>query len=135
MPDQEEELYPEIRRWLNNYLKEKYGKDNWTVLVSEDSHKHFIEDALKRMGINRGLFTRLKIKVDIVASLKKGNREELVHMEVKVPPTSLKDLGQLWGYTQLINPLESSLSITWYSSSRVPVPFGDIRNDSNGLIN
>lgn len=109
MPDQEEELYPEIRRWLNNYLKEKYGKDNWTVLVSEDSHKHFIEDALKRMGINRGLFTRLKIKVDIVASLKKGNREELVLMEVKVPPTSLKDLGQLWGYTQLINPLESFL--------------------------
>ena len=109
LSDYEEELYPEIRKWLNDYLKEKYGKSKWTVLVSEDSHKHFIEEALKRMGINRGLFSRLKIKVDIVASLKKGNREELVLMEVKFPPASLKDLGQLWGYTQLINPLESFL--------------------------
>ena len=95
MSGNEEELYPEIRVWLNNYLQEKYGRDNWTILVSEDSHKRFIEDALRKMGVSKGLFARLKIKVDIVASLKKRNREELVLVEVKIPPTSLKDLGQL----------------------------------------
>ena len=105
----EEELYPEIRNWLNNYLNEKYGGNKWSIMVSEDSHKHFIEDALRRMGVNKGLFLRLKIKVDIVALLRKGDREELILMEVKLPPTSLKDLGQLWGYTQLLNPLESFL--------------------------
>ena len=105
----EENLYPEIRVWLNGYLNEKYGRSKWSVLVSGDSHKHFIEDALKRMGVSKGLFSRLKIKVDIVALLRKGTREELVLMEVKLPPTSLKDLGQLWGYTQLLNPLESFL--------------------------
>lgn len=105
----EEELYPEIRVWLKNYLREKYGRDNWSILVSEDSHKRFIEDALKKMGVSKGLYVRLKIKVDIVASLKKRDREELVLVEVKVPPTSLKDLGQLWGYTQLLNPIESFL--------------------------
>ena len=77
--------------------------------MSEDSHKRFVEDALKKMGVNKGLYVRLKIKVDIVASLKKRNREELVLVEVKIPPTSLKDLGQLWGYTQLLNPIESFL--------------------------
>lgn len=109
MSDSEEQLYPEIREWLSRYLSEKYGKSKWSVLVSEDSHKHFIEDALKRMGVNKGLFLRLKIKVDIVALLRRGSREELVLMEVKLPPASLKDLGQLWGYTQLLNPLESFL--------------------------
>ena len=109
LPRIEEELYPEIRVWLNNYLKEKYGKSRWSVLVSEDSHKHFIEDSLERMGVSRGLFLRLKIKVDIVALLRKGNQQELVLMEVKLPSTTLKDLGQLWGYTQLLNPLESFL--------------------------
>ena len=109
MYESEEKLYPEIRGWLSSYLNEKYGGSKWSVLVSEDSHKHFIEDALKRMGVSKGLYLRLRIKVDIVALLRKGAREELVLMEVKLPPTSLKDLGQLWGYTQLLNPLESFL--------------------------
>lgn len=30
-------------------------------------------------------------------------------MEVKNQPLTLADLGQLWGYTQLINPVESFL--------------------------
>ena len=109
LSDSEEQLYPEIREWLSKYLVEKYGRRKWSILVSEDSHKHFIEDALKRMGVSNGLFLRLKIKVDIVALLRRESREELVLMEVKLPSTSLKDLGQLWGYTQLLNPIESFL--------------------------
>lgn len=109
MPHTEEQFYPEIREWLRRYLLEKYERNRWSVMISEVSHRHFIEDTLREMGVNQGLFFRMKVKVDIVAMLKKGDREELVLVEVKLPPTSLKDLGQLWGYTQLLDPLESFL--------------------------
>jgi hypothetical protein len=105
----EEDLYADIRDWLYRYLKGKYGRNRWEVYISEDSHKYFIEDSLQELGVERGLFMRLKIKVDVVALLRKERSEKLVLVEVKQPPITLKDLGQLWGYTQLLNPIESFL--------------------------
>ena len=35
--------------------------------------------------------------------------DELFFIEVKDQPLTLGDLGQLWGYTELINPIESFL--------------------------
>lgn len=39
----------------------------------------------------------------------KGKDIKLVFVEVKDKPLTLKDLGQLWGYSQLIDPIESFL--------------------------
>jgi hypothetical protein len=105
----EEDLYADIRDWLYRYLRDKYGRNRWEVSISEVSHKYFIEESMRKMGVERGLFIRLKIKVDVVALLIKENSKKLVLVEVKQPPITLKDLGQLWGYTQLLNPLESFL--------------------------
>jgi len=51
----------------------------------------------------------LSIKIDVIGILKKGNDVKLVFVEVKDKPLTLIDLGQLWGYTQLIDPIESFL--------------------------
>lgn len=51
----------------------------------------------------------LGIKIDIVGVLKKEGSVKLAFIEVKDKPLTLSDLGQLWGYTQLINPIESFL--------------------------
>jgi len=41
--------------------------------------------------------------------LRRGDDYKLIFVEVKDAELTLKDLGQLWGYTQLINPIESFL--------------------------
>ena len=48
-------------------------------------------------------------KADIVGILEKEGDIKLIFVEVKEKPLTLKDLGQLWGYTQLIDPEESFL--------------------------
>ena len=64
---------------------------------------------MREHGINLSKAYLLNIKIDILGILRKKNNIELVFVEVKDAMLTLKDLGQLWGYTQLINPIESFL--------------------------
>jgi hypothetical protein len=64
---------------------------------------------MREYGLNISRALLLNIKIDILGILRDDKREELVFVEVKDDLLTLKDLGQLWGYTQLINPVESFL--------------------------
>jgi len=103
----EKDLYPDIKNWLHNYLREKYR--GYTVETTFETHKKALDVVLKKKGIILKEAIGLSIKVDIIGILKRGNVVKLVFVEVKDKPLTLKDLGQLWGYTQLINPIESFL--------------------------
>ncbi|MCW1294229.1 MAG: hypothetical protein QXP07_00085 [Candidatus Parvarchaeum sp.] len=103
----ENDLYPAIEEWLNRYLREKYPK--YQVETTYKSSTHTLENMLREYGIRLSRAYLLNIKIDIIGILKDKNREELVFVEVKDALLTLKDLGQLWGYTQLINPIESFL--------------------------
>ena len=101
------DLYPAIEGWLNKYLREKYPK--YKVETTYKSSTHTLEDVMRGYGIRLSKAYLLNIKIDILGILKNSNHEELVFVEVKDALLTLKDLGQLWGYTQLINPIESFL--------------------------
>jgi hypothetical protein len=107
MPNREEYLYPEIEKWLNQYLKERYkGHD---VISTYETSRLSLDTYLKQsLGIEIKEAIGLSIKVDIMAVIK-GKDIKLVLVEVKDKPLTLKDLGQLWGYSQLIDPIESFL--------------------------
>jgi len=107
MSKEEEKLYPEIEEWLNKYLTEKY--DGYTVETTHETSRRYLDIVLKERGIECKEAIGLNIKIDIVGILKKGSYFKLIFVEVKDTPLTLKDLGQLWGYTQLIDPLESFL--------------------------
>ena len=107
MSKEEEKLYPEIEKWLQNYLKEKYK--GYTVETTYETSRRFLDVVLKKYGITSDEALGLKIKVDIIGILKRGDDFKLVFVEVKDADLTLKDLGQLWGYTQLIDPIESYL--------------------------
>ena len=107
MSKEEEKLYPEIKEWLQNYLTDKYK--GYTIETTYETARRNLDVVLKNKGIICKEAIGLQIKVDIVAILKRGKDFKLVFVEVKDTNLTLKDLGQLWGYTQLIDPIESFL--------------------------
>ena len=92
---------------MQNYLSDKY-KD-YAVQTTYETSRRNLDVVLKSKGTSCKEAIGLQIKVDIVGILKRGNGFKLVFVEVKDTDLTLKDLGQLWGYTQLINPIESFL--------------------------
>ncbi len=104
---EEEKLYPEITEWLQNYLTDKYK--GYTIQTTYETSRRNLDVVLKSKGIDCEKALGLHIKVDIVGILKRGNNFKIVFVEVKNTELTLKDLGQLWGYTQLIDPIESFL--------------------------
>lgn len=103
----ERDLYLDVKNWLDKYLKDKYK--GYNVETTFETYKRALDVVLKKRGIILKEAIGLSIKIDVIGILKRGNNLRLVFVEVKDKPLSLKDLGQLWGYTQLINPLESFL--------------------------
>lgn len=107
MSKEEEKLYPEIKEWLQQYLTDRYK--GYTIETTFETSRRNLDAVLKSKGIDCKEAIGLNIKVDVVGILKRGTEYKLVFVEVKDVELTLKDLGQLWGYTQLINPVESFL--------------------------
>ncbi len=107
MSKEEEKLYPDIDAWLKNYLQDRYKK--YKVLTTYKTARQSLDVCLRSLGINIDEAIGLSIKIDIVGILQRGDECKLVFVEVKDNPLTLKDLGQLWGYSQLLNPVESFL--------------------------
>jgi len=107
MDKREEDFYPDIENWLNTYLREKYK--GYIVETTHKTSRLSLDVYLKNAGILVNEAVGLAIKIDIIGILKRADTVKLVFIEVKDQPLTLKDLGQLWGYSQLINPMESFL--------------------------
>jgi len=107
MNKREEKLYPEIEKWLKTYLEGKYPKHQ--VRTTYTSSRLNLEVVLRKFGINPTLAIGLRIKVDVIGIISRNNQHSLVFVEVKDKELNLKDLGQLWGYSQLMEPIESFL--------------------------
>ncbi|HEM55610.1 MAG: hypothetical protein C0172_03040 [Caldisphaera sp.] len=103
----EHDLYPDIKVWLEKYLRDKYK--GYQIETTFETHKRALDMVLRERNIRLEEAIDLSIKIDILGILKRKEAIRLVFIEVKDKPLTLKDLGQLWGYTQLINPLESFL--------------------------
>ena len=107
----EKDLYPDIEKWLNQYLTDRYKE--YTIITTSESSSKTLDTVLKKYGINIDELEGLLIKVDVIGILQKNNGKQddikLVFVEVKDELLTLKDLGQLWGYIKLANPIESFL--------------------------
>ena len=103
----EKYLYPEIEKWFKKYLEEKHK--GYTICTTHKTSRQTLESYFKNIGIEIKEAIGLSIKVDIVGVLKRSKKVKLVFIEVKDKPLTLADLGQLWSYTKLLNPIESFL--------------------------
>ena len=109
MTNKEKDLYPQINSWFKEYLIDKYP--NFYIKTTFETSTKALDVVLNKFDIHFSHLTDLSIKIDIVGILtnKKTHKIKLVFIEVKDEDLTLKDLGQLWGYTMIADPLESFL--------------------------
>lgn len=103
----EKDWYPEIAKWTERYLKDKYKGSE--IIVTTESSTQKLDDVLLKYGVDCQMAKGIDIEVDIVGIIKRNDTYKLVFVEVKDVPLKLTHLGQLWGYCQLINPEEAFL--------------------------
>ena len=104
----ENELYEPMRQWLQIYLEDKYKR---AEIITIDSHARTLDSFLKEYGVleQYPLTVGLDIQVDVLGIVKQKNKSHLVFIEAKKTQLNLHDLGQLWAYCKLCDPIEAFL--------------------------
>lgn len=102
------ELYEPMRLWLQKYLEEKYK--GWKI-TTLDSHARTLDSFLEEKGVigNCPQSVGLDIQIDVLGILEKDSKTNIVFIEAKKTALNLHDLGQLWAYCKLCDPLEAFL--------------------------
>lgn len=102
------ELYEPMRLWFQKYLEEKYK--GWKV-ITIDSHARTLDIYLEEHNVisNYPQTVGLDIQIDVLGIIIKGNKTNIAFIEAKKTSLNLHDLGQLWAYCKLCDPLEAFL--------------------------
>ncbi len=105
----ESDMYPEVMRWLREFLKERHR--GAVVRVFDGSRK-----SLSRVLSDSGLHSRMppewvswEIHVDVVGVAVNSRRAHLAFVECKLTRVSLRDLSQALGYSRIALPRHSFL--------------------------
>lgn len=103
MYSSEKELYPDVTRWLENYLK---GRHPHSKIKAYDTSRQDLSIFLRQKHIHHFFpeFETYVIKVDVTAYIKNKNHCELAFVECKLNPINLKDISQLLGYSKVVRP-------------------------------
>lgn len=103
-------MYPDIIRWLDNDLKQKFGKQSKNIVVL-DTHDSDLSNFIIRLNYQRYFpeFTTFQIRQDITGFIEYSNKVELVFVECKNDLLSLINLSQIIGYSCIALPLYSIL--------------------------
>lgn len=104
----EYELYEPMRQWLQRYLEDKYKN---AEIITIDSHARTLDSFLTEYGVIDYCpqSVGLDIQIDVLGIIKKNNNVSFVFIEAKKTQLNLHDLGQLWAYCKLCDPLEAFL--------------------------
>jgi hypothetical protein len=100
----ERSLYPDVAVWLKERLRWLYP--GWKVEVHDTSRVR-LSSFLDRRGLARTFAgsEAFEIEVDISGVLRRGDRSLLAFVECKTEPISLKDIGQILGYSLVASPV------------------------------
>ena len=102
------ELYEPMRAWLQVYLEGKYrGAKVQTI----DSHARTLDVFLEQNGVldQYQQTVGLDIQIDVLGIVTRQAKSDIVFIEAKKTKLSLHDLGQLWAYCKLCDPIEAFL--------------------------
>ena len=104
----EVELYEPMRAWLQKYLEDKYKS---AEVITIDAHARTLDIFLEEQGVidKYPQTVGLDIQIDVLGIVKQKRRTSLVFIEAKKTQLNLHDLGQLWAYCRLCDPMEAFL--------------------------
>ena len=102
------ELYEPMRKWLQQYLEDKYKNSE---IITVDAHAKTLGCFLQEYGVLEyyPLTVGLDIQIDVLGIIKQKNKVSLIFIGAKKTQLNLHDLGQLWAYCKLCDPLEAFL--------------------------
>lgn len=102
------ELYEPMRKWLQQYLTDKYPKSK---VITIDSHARTLDLFLEENGVI-DFYSQtigLDIQIDVLGIVIGRGMPQIVFIEAKKTQLNLHDLGQLWAYCKLCDPAEAFL--------------------------
>lgn len=102
------ELYEPMRVWLQRYLEDKY---KGSKVITIDAHARTLDLFLEQYDVldHYPQTVGLDIQIDVLGIVIKGAKVNLSFIEAKKTQLNLHDLGQLWAYCKLCDPLEAFL--------------------------
>ena len=102
------ELYEPMRAWLQQYLEDKY---KGAKVITIDSHARTLDTYLEQYGIvdHYPQSVGLDIQIDVLGIIIRRGKPNIVFIEAKKTQLNLHDLGQLWAYCKLCEPIEAFL--------------------------
>ena len=103
------ELYEPVCTWLERVLRERYKRMRIRVF---DTHKIKLSRLINDLGL-QSLFPKFNawdVKVDITGIASNEKHGYLALVECKVKQLTLRDIGQLLGYSIVVNPVLSVLT-------------------------
>ena len=104
------QMYPDISRWLENDLEQKFGKKANKIVVL-DTHDSDLSNFIIQLHYQKYFpeFSTYKIRQDITGFIEYKDRVDLVFVECKNTYLSLIHLSQLIGYSCIALPIYSIL--------------------------
>lgn len=102
------ELYEPMRTWLQQYLEDKY---KGSTVITIDSHARTLDLYLEQNGI-ADYYSQaigLDIQIDVLGIVINKGKPNIAFIEAKKTQLNLHDLGQLWAYCKLCEPIEAFL--------------------------
>ena len=104
----EYELYEPMRVWFQRYLEEKYVGSN---VVAVDTSTKTLDGILTDYGVidQYPHIVGLDIQIDILGLISKRGKTQIAFIEAKKTQLNLHNLGQLWAYCRLCDPVEAFL--------------------------
>ncbi len=108
--DRESDLYEPMGNWLKGVMNDKYKRSKCEVEVV-DASKFELDKVLEQYGILKYFpkVVGLGVQIDVVGMAIWPDHAELTFIEAKKTSLVLRDLGQLWAYCKLCDPVEAYL--------------------------
>lgn len=102
----EGQIYGDVSEWLATRLRSLYP--GWKAKVFDTSRVR-LSNFLAREGLTEAFpgYEGFEIEVDVTAVLRRGVKASLAFVECKVPPITLRDVGQILGYSRVAGPVLS----------------------------
>jgi len=104
----EVELYKPMQVWLQQYLENKY---KGSKVITIDSHARMLDLYLEQHGIvdYYPQAIGLGIQIDVLGIVFCKDKPYIAFIEAKKNQLNIHDLGQLWAYCKLCEPIEAFL--------------------------
>ncbi len=106
----EQELYAPMCVWLKSYMEGRFKRQGCKIIV-EDTHSIMLDKALEQRDIIQYYpqAVGLRIEIDVLGMAIWDTRAAIIFIEAKKTELTLRDLGQLWAYCRLCDPMEAFL--------------------------